>query len=93
MADIRRILLDGFPTVMARDGERLVARDGRWVGVDDAVHLSPVEPTKIICCHLNHVSRVLEFGVSLPPAPTYFHKPISALNSLHSLAPIAMAME
>ena len=37
--------------------------------------------TKIICCHLNHVSRVQEFGVSLPPAPTYFHKPISALNS------------
>jgi 5-oxopent-3-ene-1,2,5-tricarboxylate decarboxylase/2-hydroxyhepta-2,4-diene-1,7-dioate isomerase len=31
--------------------------------------------------HLNHVSRVREFGVSLPPAPTYFHKPISALNA------------
>ena len=81
MADIRRILLDGYPTVMVREGDHLVARDGRSIAVDDAVHLSPVEPTKIICCHLNHVSRVLEFGVSLPPAPTYFHKPISALNS------------
>jgi 5-oxopent-3-ene-1,2,5-tricarboxylate decarboxylase/2-hydroxyhepta-2,4-diene-1,7-dioate isomerase len=40
-----------------------------------------VEPTKIICCHLNHISRVQEFGVSLPPAPTYFHKPVSALNA------------
>ena len=41
----------------------------------------PVEPTKILCCHLNHVSRVREFQIQLPPAPTYFHKPVSALNS------------
>jgi len=85
MTDIRRILLDGYPTVVVRetvDGiERLVARDGRTVQADAAVHLPPVEPTKIICCHLNHVSRVREFGVSLPPAPTYFHKPVSALNA------------
>ena len=81
MADIRRILLDGYATVMVREGDLLVARDGRTVAVDQAVHLPPVEPTKIICCHLNHVSRVKEFGVSLPPAPTYFHKPVSALNA------------
>jgi hypothetical protein len=29
-----------------------LGEDGRSIGVDDAVHLSPVEPTKIICCHL-----------------------------------------
>jgi 5-oxopent-3-ene-1,2,5-tricarboxylate decarboxylase/2-hydroxyhepta-2,4-diene-1,7-dioate isomerase len=29
--------------------------------------------------HLNHRSRVTEFGATLPPAPTYFHKPTSAL--------------
>jgi 5-oxopent-3-ene-1,2,5-tricarboxylate decarboxylase/2-hydroxyhepta-2,4-diene-1,7-dioate isomerase len=29
--------------------------------------------------HLNHQSRVTEFGATLPPAPTYFHKPVSAL--------------
>ncbi len=81
MADIRRVLLDGYPTVVVRDQEQLVAADGRTVAVADAVHLPPVEPTKIICCHLNHISRVHEFGVSLPPAPTYFHKPISALNA------------
>jgi 5-oxopent-3-ene-1,2,5-tricarboxylate decarboxylase / 2-hydroxyhepta-2,4-diene-1,7-dioate isomerase len=79
--ELRRILLDGSATVVVRDGDRLVARDGRSIAIDDAVHLAPVEPTKILCCHLNHVSRVREFGVSLPPAPTYFHKPISALNS------------
>ena len=42
MADIRRILLDGYPTVMVRDADVLVARDGRTIGVDEAVHLSPV---------------------------------------------------
>ena len=81
MADIRRVLLDGYPTVMTVERDVLVAADGRSVAVADAVHLAPVEPTKIICCHLNHISRVHEFGVSLPPAPTYFHKPISALNA------------
>ena len=81
MADIRRVLLDGYPTVVVREHDTLVAADGRSVSVVDAVHLPPVEPTKIICCHLNHISRVHEFGVSLPPAPTYFHKPISALNA------------
>ncbi len=45
------------------------------------VHLPPVVPTKIIAVHLNHVSRVREFGVTLPAAPTYFHKPTSSLNS------------
>ena len=45
------------------------------------MHLPPVTPTKILCCHLNHISRVREFGVELPPAPTYFQKPVSALNS------------
>ena len=84
MTEVRRILLDGYPTVVTRDGDSLLARDGRRVAIDVAVHLPPVEPTKIICCHLNHVSRVVEFGVSLPPAPTYFHKPISALNAHNS---------
>lgn len=79
--ETRRILIDGVATLVVLDGNDLVAADGRRVVADTAVHLPPVEPTKIICCHLNHVSRVHEFGVSLPPAPTYFHKPVSALNS------------
>jgi 5-oxopent-3-ene-1,2,5-tricarboxylate decarboxylase / 2-hydroxyhepta-2,4-diene-1,7-dioate isomerase len=79
--EYRRILLDGTPTLVTRDGDTLVARDGRCVSAADATHLAPVEPTKILCCHLNHVSRVREFGVNLPPAPTYFHKPITALNA------------
>lgn len=79
--EVRRVLLGGAPVVVRRDGDVLVARDGRRVGVDEAVNLAPCEPTKIVCCHLNHISRVREFGIQLPPAPTYFHKPISALNS------------
>jgi 5-oxopent-3-ene-1,2,5-tricarboxylate decarboxylase / 2-hydroxyhepta-2,4-diene-1,7-dioate isomerase len=79
--ETRRILLGGAAVDVVVDGDHLVAADGRRVEAANAVHLPPVVPTKIICCHLNHISRVREFGVSLPPAPTYFHKPISALNS------------
>ena len=77
----RRILLDGNVTDVVREGSNLVAADGRRVDAESATHLAPVTPTKILCCHLNHVSRVREFGVSLPPAPTWFQKPVSALNA------------
>jgi 5-oxopent-3-ene-1,2,5-tricarboxylate decarboxylase/2-hydroxyhepta-2,4-diene-1,7-dioate isomerase len=80
VVEYRRILLDGYPTLTTRDGDRLVARDGRSSHVDEAIHLAPCEPTKIICVHLNYSSRVEEFMTKLPPAPTYFHKPISALT-------------
>lgn len=79
--EYRRILLDGYPILTKREGETLVARDGRSTPIDAAVHLPPVEPTKIVCVHLNYHSRVDEFMTKLPPAPTYFHKPITALNS------------
>lgn len=79
--ETRRILLDGAVVSVTRDGEQLVAGDGRRVAIDRAVHLPPVVPSKILCVHLNHVSRVEEFGVTLAPAPTYFHKPVSSLNA------------
>lgn len=81
MSEFRRILLDGAVVEVTRDGDELVAGDGRRVGVDDAIHLPPVQPTKVIATHLNYTSRVDEFGTTLPPAPTYFQKPLSALNS------------
>ena len=83
MTEHRRILLDGYPVAVERSGGTLVAADGRSVAADEAVHLPPVEPTKIICVHLNYASRVREFGARLPPAPTYFHKPVTALNAHH----------
>jgi 5-oxopent-3-ene-1,2,5-tricarboxylate decarboxylase/2-hydroxyhepta-2,4-diene-1,7-dioate isomerase len=81
MTEYRRILLEGAPVQTVRHGDELVAADGRVVGVDDAIHLPPCEPTKIIAVHLNYDSRTQEFMTRLPPAPTYFHKPITALNS------------
>ncbi len=81
VTEYRRILFDGAVLDVLKDGDELVAGDGRRVAADEAVHLSPVVPSKIVAVHLNHVSRVREFGVSLPPAPTYFHKPTSALNA------------
>lgn len=79
--EYRRILLDGYPILTKRHGDELVTKDGRSIGVDEAVHLAPCNPSKIICVHLNYESRVKEFITKLPPAPTYFHKPITALNT------------
>ena len=81
MTEYRRVLLEGAPVQTIRHGDELVAADGRAVGIDEAIHLPPSEPTKIICIHLNYASRTAEFMTKLPPAPTYFHKPITALNS------------
>ena len=79
--EYRRILLDGYPILTTREGDRLVTKDGRSIGVEEAVHLPPCNPSKIVCVHLNYHSRVDEFITKLPPAPTYFHKPVSALNT------------
>ncbi|UYN84836.1 MAG: fumarylacetoacetate hydrolase family protein [Microcella sp.] len=81
MTEYRRILLDGAAVQVVRHGDELRASDGRIVAVDEAIHLPPTEPTKIIAVHLNYPSRSDEFMTKLPPAPTYFHKPITALNS------------
>lgn len=81
VTELRRILLDGYPTQVTRHGDTLVAGDGREVGVEDAIHLPPTEPSKIIAVHLNYASRTEEFMTKLPSAPTYFQKPVTALNT------------
>lgn len=81
MPEYRRILLDGAAVQVRREDDLLVSPDGRTVKTEDAVHLPPCVPSKVVAVHLNHRSRVEEFMTSLPPAPTYFHKPISALNA------------
>jgi 5-oxopent-3-ene-1,2,5-tricarboxylate decarboxylase/2-hydroxyhepta-2,4-diene-1,7-dioate isomerase len=81
VTEYRRIYLNGSIVQTVRDGDWLVAADGRRVAITDAVHLPPTEPTKIIAVHLNYDSRTQEFMTKLPAAPTYFHKPITALNS------------
>ena len=81
VTEFRRILLDGYAVQVERKGDNLVAPDGRVVAINDAQHLPPAEPTKIIAVHLNYDSRTKEFMTKLPPAPTYFMKPVTALNS------------
>src|SRR5713101_181626 len=79
--ETRRILVDGEPVTVTREGDDLVAGDGHRIRVEDAHHLPPIVPSKIICVHLNYESRRAEFGAKLPAAPTYFHKPTTALNA------------
>jgi len=81
VTEFRRVLLDGYPTQVTRHGDVLVSGDGREVGIDEAIHLPPTEPSKIIAVHLNYASRTEEFMTKLPAAPTYFQKPVTALNT------------
>jgi 5-oxopent-3-ene-1,2,5-tricarboxylate decarboxylase/2-hydroxyhepta-2,4-diene-1,7-dioate isomerase len=77
----RRILLDGVATTVTREGDELVAPDGRRIPMDEPPHLPPIQPSKIVCVHLNYESRRAEFQAELGPAPTFFHKPTSSLNA------------
>lgn len=81
VTEFRRIEVEGKALEVERQGDALVAKDGRNFAIQDARHLPPAIPTKIIAVHLNYDSRTKEFLTKLPAAPTYFHKPITALNS------------
>lgn len=77
----RRILLAGCVVEARREGARLIAIDGREVPIEEAVHLPPVEPSKILCVHLNYRGRAQELKTAPPPAPNFFQKPVSCLNA------------
>jgi 5-oxopent-3-ene-1,2,5-tricarboxylate decarboxylase/2-hydroxyhepta-2,4-diene-1,7-dioate isomerase len=77
--ETRRVLLDGALVEVRREGEQLVAPDGRRVKPEQVVHLPPVDPSKIICTHLNYRNRLEELQAVCPPAPNYFMKPPSCL--------------
>jgi 5-oxopent-3-ene-1,2,5-tricarboxylate decarboxylase/2-hydroxyhepta-2,4-diene-1,7-dioate isomerase len=79
--ETRRILLGGAPAEMVLKDGVLVAADGRTIRTEDAVHLPPSAPSKIICVHLNYQNRIDELKTEGPPAPNYFFKPPSSLNS------------
>jgi 5-oxopent-3-ene-1,2,5-tricarboxylate decarboxylase / 2-hydroxyhepta-2,4-diene-1,7-dioate isomerase len=78
--ETRRILLDGSAVDVTAEGDMLRLPDGRTIPAGAATHLPPCEPTKVICVHLNFMSRVDELRTTCPPAPSYFHKPVSCLN-------------
>lgn len=77
----RRILFEGRPEWTTAEGEELVLMDGRRVVEADAIYLPPCEPTKILCIHLNYESRRIEFRAPTLVTPTYFQKPVTAVNS------------
>jgi 5-oxopent-3-ene-1,2,5-tricarboxylate decarboxylase/2-hydroxyhepta-2,4-diene-1,7-dioate isomerase len=79
--ETRRVLLGGAPVEMTLANGVLVAADGRTISPDDAIHLPPCQPSKIICVHLNYQNRIDELKTQGPPAPNYFFKPPSSLNS------------
>ena len=77
----RRILFEGSSQWVQPEGEMLRLGDGRTVRDSDAIYLPPCDPTKILCIHLNYDSRRVEFKAPMLETPTYFQKPVTALNS------------
>jgi 5-oxopent-3-ene-1,2,5-tricarboxylate decarboxylase/2-hydroxyhepta-2,4-diene-1,7-dioate isomerase len=81
--EVRRVIWQGSEHWCEYEGGRIVFADGRSCEEKDVVHLPPCLPTKIICVHVNYISRYYEFNnTRVPPkTPTYFQKPLTALNS------------
>ena len=77
----RRILYEGRSEWVTVDGALLRLMDGRSLPDAEATYLPPCEPTKILCIHLNYESRRVEFRAPELVTPTFFQKPVSALNS------------
>jgi 5-oxopent-3-ene-1,2,5-tricarboxylate decarboxylase/2-hydroxyhepta-2,4-diene-1,7-dioate isomerase len=77
----RRILHEGQAKWVKPAGDRLILGDGRVVAEAEATYLPPCDPSKILCIHLNYDSRRVEFRAPKLETPTYFQKPLTALNS------------
>jgi 5-oxopent-3-ene-1,2,5-tricarboxylate decarboxylase/2-hydroxyhepta-2,4-diene-1,7-dioate isomerase len=77
----RRVLHEGQPKWVQVEGDRLRFGDGRQIAEAEATYLPPCDPTKILCIHLNYESRRVEFKAPQLETPTYFQKPVTALNS------------
>src|SRR3970040_863886 len=58
MTEHRRILIDGGPLDVRRDGNDLVAADGRRFDVGSADHLPPTEPSKVLAVPLNYEGEI-----------------------------------
>jgi 5-oxopent-3-ene-1,2,5-tricarboxylate decarboxylase / 2-hydroxyhepta-2,4-diene-1,7-dioate isomerase len=80
--ELRRVLVGGSAYWAEPTDAGLRLADGRII--DGPVsYLPPCQPTKILCVHTNFASRVFEFTgkPNVPVTPTYFQKPITALNA------------
>jgi 5-oxopent-3-ene-1,2,5-tricarboxylate decarboxylase/2-hydroxyhepta-2,4-diene-1,7-dioate isomerase len=77
----RRILHEGQPKWVSVAGDRLILADGRTIAEAETIYLPPCDPSKILCIHLNYESRRIEFRAPPLDTPTYFQKPVTALNA------------
>jgi len=77
----RRVLHEGQPKWVRPDNERLILGDGRAIADAEAIYLPQCDPSKFLCIHLNYESRRVEFRAPAIETPTYFQKPVTALNS------------
>jgi 5-oxopent-3-ene-1,2,5-tricarboxylate decarboxylase/2-hydroxyhepta-2,4-diene-1,7-dioate isomerase len=75
-----RVAVEGTPVWGRLAGDVIELEDGRTITEREAEYLAPVEPSKIIAVHLTYRSRVDEYAAQVPPAPSYFMKPPTALN-------------
>jgi 5-oxopent-3-ene-1,2,5-tricarboxylate decarboxylase/2-hydroxyhepta-2,4-diene-1,7-dioate isomerase len=75
-----RVAVEGTPVWGRLAGEVIELEDGGTITEREAEYLAPVEPSKIIAVHLTYRGRVDEYAAQVPPAPSYFMKPPTALN-------------
>jgi 5-oxopent-3-ene-1,2,5-tricarboxylate decarboxylase/2-hydroxyhepta-2,4-diene-1,7-dioate isomerase len=77
--EIRHVMKEGSAYWVEFEDDRIVFADGRTCGEDEVVHLPPCTPTKIVCVHVNYISRYFEFNNTRTPprTPTYFQKPLT----------------
>src|SRR5260370_39482161 len=79
MPEYRRILLDGSVVQVRREGDDLLAGDGRRGAASGALPPTPVAPTQIIAGPLKPHPPVAEIWPTRPPAPSHFPHPGSRL--------------
>jgi 2-keto-4-pentenoate hydratase/2-oxohepta-3-ene-1,7-dioic acid hydratase in catechol pathway len=81
--ELRHVVYRGSGYWAEYRDEQLRLTDGRVVDAREVQYLPPCAPSKIICIHLNYMSRLYEFtgADKPPPTPTYFQKPVTAINS------------
>src|SRR5688572_30383823 len=75
-----RVEHEGTPARGRLEGGEVVLADGTRLPEAGATVLAPVEPSKIVAGRLSYRSRVEEYGARIPPEPSYFLRPPSALN-------------
>ncbi len=81
MKTIRRITQNDVSIELVGENFKYSKYKTKVIDVNSTTFLPPVDPKIIVCVHLNYKSRLDEMKRPQPPAPTYFLKPTSCLNS------------